>query len=64
MPYQLLLTILAIGAVLISIIYLLLYRESGNLSQFQKSSDYKFIELTNGLTAYKEFGSNNNTPII
>ena len=64
MSYQLLLTILAIGAVFISVIYLFLYRENGNLSQFQKSSDYKFIELTNGLTAYKEFGSNNNTPII
>ena len=27
-------------------------------------SDYKFAKLSHGLTAYKEFGSKNDTPII
>ena len=44
--------------------YNLMNRESGNLIKYQNSSNYEFVKLTNGLTAYREFGSKNNTPIV
>jgi hypothetical protein len=44
--------------------YNLMNRESGNLIEYQNSSNYEFVKLTNGLTAYREFGSKNNTPIV
>ena len=44
--------------------YNLMNRESGNLIEYQNSSNYEFVKLTNGLTAYKEFGSKKNIPII
>ena len=44
--------------------YNLMNRESGNLIEYQSSSNYEFVKLTNGLTAYREFGTKNNTPIV
>ena len=64
MFYQVTLTILVITILLILILYFLLDRENGDLTKYQASSNYKFAQLTHGLTAYKEFGSNKNTPII
>ena len=55
MFYQVTLTILVITILLILILYFLLDRENGDLTKYQGSSDYKFAQLTHGLTAYKEF---------
>ena len=62
--YCILLSILTIISLLITITYILINPEQGSLLEYQKSSDYKFVKLSNGLTAFKEFGSNKNIPII
>ena len=64
MFYQLIIATLVVSIALIYVIYLLLNHENGSLSKYQESSNYKFVQLTHGLTAYKEFGSNHHTPII
>ena len=64
MFYQLTLIAVLFVTILIYVMYLLLNRENGSLSEYQNSSNYQFVQLTNGLTAYREFGSKNNTPII
>ena len=55
---------LLIIIILVYLMYNLMNRESGDLIEYQNSSNYEFVELTNGLTAYREFGSKNNTPIV
>ena len=62
MFYQFVLITLLIFIILAYLMYNLMSRESGNLIEYQNSSNYEFIKLTNGLTAYKEFGSKKNTP--
>jgi hypothetical protein len=59
-----LVTIALIIPIIIGLSYIFANRESGNLLEYQKSSDYEFAELSHGLTAYKQFGSKDNTPII
>ncbi len=61
--YILLVIFLLIPSI-IGLAYILSNKESGNLVEYQKLSDYKFAKLSNGLTAFKEFGSKNDTPII
>ena len=64
MFYQFVLITLLIFIILAYLMYNLMNRESGNLLEYQNSSNYEFVKLTNGLTAYKEFGSKKNIPII
>jgi len=52
-----LLVIFLIIPIIIGLTYILFDKEAGNLIEYQKSSDYKFAKLSDGLTAYKEFGS-------
>ena len=53
-----------IRPIIIGLAYILANREKGNLIEYQKSSGYEFAKLSHGLTAYKQFGSKDNTPII
>ena len=50
--------------IIIGLAYILTNKEKGNLIEYQKSSNYEFAKLSHGLTAYKQFGSKYNTPII
>ena len=50
--------------IIIGLTYILANKEKGNLVEYQKSSNYEFAKLSHGLTAYKQFGSKDNTPII
>ena len=50
--------------IIIGLAYIFANKEKGNLIEYQKSSNYEFAELSHGLTAYKQFGSKDNTPII
>lgn len=64
MFYQSIALILIIFSVLVFLAYTLVNVEKGDFLEYQKSSDYKFINSSNGLTAYRDFGSKNDTPII
>jgi len=59
-----LVTIALIIPIIVAFAYIFANKESGNLLEYQESSDYEFAKLSHGLTAYKQFGSKNNTPII
>ena len=50
--------------IIIGLAYIFANKEKGNLIEYQKSSNYEFAKLSHGLTAYKQFGSKDNTPII
>ena len=50
--------------IIIGLAYILANKEKGNLIEYQKFSSYEFAKLSHGLTAYKQFGSKDNTPII
>ena len=50
--------------IIIGLAYILANKEKGNLIEYQKFSNYEFAKLSHGLTAYKQFGSKDNTPII
>ena len=56
--------IVLIIPIIIGLAYIFANKEKGNLIEYQKSSNYEFAELSHGLTAYKQFGSKDNTPII
>ena len=47
--------------IIIGLTYILANKEKGNLVEYQKSSNYEFAKLSHGLTAYKQFGSKDNT---
>ena len=64
MIYQAIIFILIISTILIFLAYLVVNPEEGDFSAYQKSSNYKFLESSDGLTAYRDFGSQDNTPII
>ena len=59
-----LISIALIIPIIVGLAYIIANKESGNLSENQESSDYEFVKLSHGLTAYKQFGSKNNIPII
>ena len=50
--------------IIIGLAYIFANKEKGNLIEYQKSSNYEFAKLSHGLTAHKQFGSKDNTPII
>ena len=56
--------IVLIIPIIIGLAYIFANKEKGNLIEYQKSSNYEFAELSHGLTAYKQFGLKDNTPII
>ena len=56
--------IVTIIPIIISLAYTVANKEKGDLIEYQRSSSYQFAELSHGLTAYKQFGSKDNTPII
>ena len=56
--------IVLIIPIIIGLAYIFANKERGNLIEYQKSSNYEFAKLSHGLTAYKQFGSKDNTPII
>ena len=58
-------TLIALAiAIIIGCAYFFTNNETGDLLEYQKSSNYQYIKLSHGLTAYKEFGSKNDIPII
>ena len=56
--------IVIIIPIIISLAYTVANKEKCDLIEYQRSSGYQFAEISHGLTAYKQFGSNDNTPII
>ena len=56
--------IVIIIPIIISLAYTVANKEKGDLIEYQRSSGYQFAKLSHGLTAYKQFGSKDNTPII
>ena len=59
-----LVSIALIIPIIVSLAYIFTSNEAGNLLEYQQSSNYEFVKLSHGLTAYKEFGSKSDTPII
>ena len=56
--------LLAIIVAFLSFFYLLSSFEEGNLKSYQSTSNYNFVELSKGLTAYQTFGKAEDQTII
>ena len=56
--------LLAIIGALLSFFYLLSSFEEGNLKSYQSTSNYNFVELSKGLTAYQTFGKAEDQTIV
>ena len=54
----------AIIGVLLSFFYLLSGFEEGNLKSYQDTSNYNFVKLSKGLTAYQTFGKTDDQTIV
>ena len=50
--------------ILILLIYLFSSFEKGNLDEYRQGSEYKFVKLSQGLTAYKDIGNKDDPAII
>ena len=56
--------LLALIGALLSFFYLLSSFEEGNLKSYQSTSNYNFVELSKGLTAYQTFGKAEDQTIV
>ena len=56
--------ILLLIIVVLTVIYAFSSFEKGNLRSYQEKSDYNFVNLSKGLTAYKDYGNKNDPAII
>jgi hypothetical protein len=50
--------------IVLTAIYLFSGFEKGDLKSYQEKSDYNFVNLSHGLTAYKDYGNKNDPAII
>ena len=56
--------ILLLIIVVLTVIYAFNSFEKGNLKSYQEKSDYNFVNLSKGKTAYKDYGNKNDPAII
>ncbi len=56
--------ILLLIIVVLTVIYAFSSFEKGDLKSYQEKSDYNFVYLSKGLTAYKDYGNKNDPAII
>ena len=56
--------ILLLIIVVLTVIYAFSSFEKGDLKYYQEKSDYNFVNLSKGLTAYKDYGNKNDPAII
>ena len=56
--------ILLLIIVVLTVIYAFSSFEKGDLKSYQEKSDYNFVNLSKGLTAYKDYGNKNDPAII
>ncbi len=56
--------ILLLIIVVLTVIYAFNSFEKGDLKSYQEKSDYNFVNLSKGLTAYKDYGNKNDPTII
>ena len=49
---------------MLTAIYLFSGFEKGDLKSYQEKSDYNFVNLSHGLTAYKDYGSKDDPVIV
>ena len=58
------LLVLLIIIIILTVIYAFSSFEKGNLKSYQEKSDYNFVNLSKGKTAYKDYGNKNDPAII